>query len=401
MQTSPLDWINLQQQAMAALLQAWTLINSGSDNLVGLSQMISALEARFSSLGGEMLRIDLPPRTTISASGEFISQPHGQALHITKRREAPVQVFFGGHMDTVYGPVDSFQSVTQIDDNMLRGPGVADMKGGLIVMLTALEALEKHPLAKNIGWEVLINPDEEVGSVGSEALFESAARRNQLGLVFEPAFADGAIVSSRKGSANLTAIAKGRAAHAGRDFDKGRNAVAALAEFIVTANRLNHKEKGISVNFGQISGGGPVNIVSDFAVCRLNVRAIDMTDFENVQNELQGIAANSEGDGLTLTLHLQQARGPKPFDEKCRRLFDQLNACAQEEGFALTHRPSGGVCDGNILAAAGLPVIDTLGVVGGDIHTSNEYMRLDSLVERSRLVSLFLIKLAEGALPPI
>ena len=214
-----LNTINGQQRTMMSLLRSWAAINSESENLSGLSQMIAALEMQFLSLGGHMQRIDLPPRSTIAIDGSPITIPHGQALHITKRPEAPIQIFLGGHMDTVYSPSHPFQKAEDLSENILRGPGVADMKGGLIVMLTALKAFENHPSSKNVGWEILINPDEEIGSIGSEQLFVAAAQRNHLGLIFEPSFADGALVSDRKGSANFSVVAKGLAAHAGRDFE--------------------------------------------------------------------------------------------------------------------------------------------------------------------------------------
>lgn len=391
-----LNWINTQQHAMVALLRAWTAINSESENLVGLGHMIAALEIQFASLQGQMNRIDLPPRKTVSIDGTPVVYSHGQALHITKRPQAPIQVFLGGHMDTVYSPSHPFQTTTNLDSNTLRGPGVADMKGGLIVMLTALNAFEQHPLAKNIGWEILINPDEEIGSLGSQQLFVEAAKRNHLGLIFEPSFADGALVSDRKGSANYTVVARGLAAHAGRDFDKGRNAIAAIADFIVKATALCDSKRGIAVNVGQVTGGGPVNIVPDFALCRLNMRANKHEDFEMTQLALQQLV-EKPSEGINLSLHLHQKRGPKHFNEKCKYLFGQINHCAFEEGYSLATRPSGGVCDGNILAEAGLPVIDSLGVIGGNLHTADEYMLIDSLISRSRLTALFLMKLATSS----
>jgi glutamate carboxypeptidase len=390
----PLDWISTQKQKMIDRLVAWATINSGSDNLPGLKLMLKTLESSFSSLEGSMERVTLPGRSVVSPSGELISSPHGQALRITKRPEAPFRILLGGHMDTVYSPSHPFQTVSFPEKEIMRGPGVADMKGGLLIMLTALQALEMHPAAENIGWEILINPDEEIGSIGSELLFREAAKRCHLGLIFEPSFADGAIVSSRKGSTNFTVIARGKAAHAGRDFAKGRNAILALADYITKACKLNDLERGISINPGCISGGGPVNIVPDLAICRLNARAIHPTDFEMVRKKLEALAINHKEDGLELSFHLENARGPKLFDEKCKGLFEMIDACAKEEGYTLSLRPSGGVCDGNLLAEEGLPVIDTLGAIGGEIHTANEYIMIDSLVQRSRLAALFLIKLA-------
>lgn len=387
-----LKWIDNQQQIMIDLLCKWSNINSGSENLSGLALMLKTIEMEFTSLDASIERISLPPRQGINDNGELISMPTGQALHISKRREAPFKIFLGGHMDTVYGIDSPFQSCQQISPNILRGPGVTDMKGGLIVMLKSLQALEHHPLAHNIGWEVVINPDEEVGSSGSEALLRECARRNNIGLIFEPSFPDGFLTSSRKGSANYTILMHGKAAHAGRHFDDGRNAITALAKLILEIEALNAPEKGTTVNIGKIQGGGPVNIVPDFALCHFNVRATTLTSFQEVRHQLEKLTHTYHPDGITLQLIPQQSRVPKNINNESQKLFDLLTQCSDEEGIKLEFRPSGGVCDGNLLAEEGLPVIDTLGVIGGNIHTPEEYVLLDSLTSRTRLVTRFLVE---------
>lgn len=394
-----IDWLLKEQPSMLALLQDWADINSGSDNIPGLANMMSALKPHFSRLGGEMRELKLPPRTIIDSTGKFVEIPHGKALSILKRSQAPVKVFLGGHMDTVYPLDHPFQKSYIKNPARLQGPGVADMKGGLIVMLKALEALEQHPAHDNIGWEILINPDEEVGSIGSGALLTTSSKRNSLGLIFEPAFPDGAIVSARKGSANFTVIAKGQAAHSGRDFHKGRNAIAALAKFIVEAHQLSNAEKEITVNIGQIHGGGPVNVVPDLAICRLNVRTVNIQDIDGIQASLEQVVRSTQSDGISLSLHLENSRPPKLFDEKNQNLFEQIRYCAEQRGLQLSQRSSGGASDGNLMSAEGLPVIDSLGVIGGNIHTTDEYMLIDSLSERASLVALFLMKLASGEIP--
>lgn len=391
-----LNWINEQESHLVNLLVSWASINSHSDNIEGLKRMTEALKKHCSVLEGEIELIELPPRVTLGVDGKHLSIPHGQALRITKRAGAVTKVFLGGHMDTVFAKDHPFQHVERIDNNTLRGPGVADMKGGLVIMLTALQALERHPDAKNIGWEVIINPDEEVGSLGSQKLLEKAAQNNDLGLIFEPSFSDGAIVSSRKGSVNIDVFAKGKAAHAGRDFHVGRSAILGLAEFIVKANKLCEAEKSVTINFGCIHGGDSVNIVPENALCKLNMRAINTQDFANAKRQLESMAAMSSLEGITLTTKTLQSREPKIFTKECQNLFNSINSCAQEEGYLLSLRPSGGVCDGNILASGGLPVIDSLGVIGNELHTNNESMQISSLVQRSRLVALFLLKLATG-----
>lgn len=390
-------WIDGQRDRMARLVAQWSAINSGSYNLAGLSRFAATLQQHYAGLDGEMTLIDLPPDHVIDDRGNPVDVPLGKALSIRKRPGAPRQVFLGIHMDTVYGPDHPFQSVDQLDFNTLRGPGVVDAKGGLAVMLVALEALERSTVAPQIGWEVLINPDEEIGSPGSAHLFTLAARRNQIGLVFEPSFPDGALVSGRKGSGNFSVVFRGRSAHAGRDFQAGRNAVLAAADFAVAASKINGAMPDVTLNVGRIDGGGPVNVVPDLAVCRLNARASNPGDPPRIQSELARIADEVAGRlEVSAQLYGGFLSPPKPLDAPMLSLLESIASCGRELGLSLAWRPSGGASDGNKLAAAGLPVIDTLGPRGGNLHSPEEYLLLDSLTERAKLAALFLLRFADG-----
>lgn len=390
-----LDWLSSQQEEMRALVESWSSINSWSDNLDGLRTMLVTLEAAFAPLNGTMETVSLPPRINIDQKGQAFECPHGDALRITKHPSAPIQILLGGHMDTVFPPSSPFQATQLLENNILQGPGVADMKGGLVILLKALEALENSPFAGKVGWEVLITPDEELGSAGSEQLWVAAANRHSLALLFEPSFPDGSVVTSRKGSANFTLVARGRSAHAGRDFHSGRSAISALTRFIAEAEKLTDLERGITVNIGHIEGGGPVNIVPDLAICRFNVRILHDNDFPYLLEKLYHLVAQGQlYEGISLVLYEHAARLPKPFDEKTQALFHSIERCGKDLGIELTQTMSGGVCDGNILSTAGLATIDTLGVVGGNLHTTTEYMLLNSLTSRAMLVSYFLMKRA-------
>ena len=161
--------------------------------------------------------------TTIDDEGLSSKQPLGEIIHIVKHPDAPKKIMLCIHMDTVYSQDDEFQTCQMTDGGQLNGPGVADAKGGLIVMLYALKTLEQSPLAGKIGWEVIINPDEEIGSPGSESFIRSRAPFCDFGLLFEPALPGGHMVSDRKGTGNFTFIVRGKSAHSGRDFAAGRN----------------------------------------------------------------------------------------------------------------------------------------------------------------------------------
>jgi glutamate carboxypeptidase len=389
-------WIARQDSAMRSSLRQWCQINSGSENLPGLAKMSATLQPSLQQLGGDIREIELPPRTIIDSQGQPRQSPLGRAISLSKRPEAPHRVFLAIHMDTIYGPDSPFQAVTEIDPNRWCGPGVADAKGGLVVMFTALAALERSDLANRIGWEVLINPDEEIGSPGSAPLFAQAAQRNHIGLVFEPALADGNLVSSRKGSWSAALMVRGKSAHVGRDITAGRNAIHALAQGVTAIANLQDLARGIIVNVGKIDGGGPTNVVPDLAICRFNVRTNSLADYEMISGRLRAIVENLTADGISAELHWTSACPPKPVDDATQRLFDAIADCGKELGLNLSWRPTGGVCDGNRLAAAGLPTIDTLGVRGGDLHSPSEYVLLDSLVERASLSAMLLLKIAAG-----
>lgn len=392
-----LDPLHSQEKTMIALLESWVNINSWSDNLDGLTKMAGVLEKDFSGLKGMMERIPLPPRKKTDSHGNIIEMPSGSALSIKKHPKAPFQVLLAGHLDTVYPPSSPFQSAERLDPEILRGPGVADMKGGLVIMLKALETLENSPFAEKLGWEVLINPDEEIGSPASEHLFIERASHFNIGLIFEPAFSDGSLVNERKGSINYTIIAHGKAAHAGRDYYAGRNAIIAMASFVKGIETLNDRQRGITVNVGSFEGGGSANIVPDLAICKVNIRLQNPKDLPMISASVQEMVKGcTTPDGITFEMHEHTLRPPKPFNKSNRLLFDALKTCAQGLGLDLQWQPSGGVCDGNTLSAAGLPTIDTLGAVGGHMHTHDEYILTQSLVERAKLTACFLMQLAEN-----
>ena len=204
-------------------------------------------------------------------------------------------------------------------------------------------------------------------------------------------------MGARKGSGNFTVIARGKAAHAGRNPQLGRNAIDALARFIVGLASLDDAGGAITTNVGYIQGGGPVNVVPDRAVCRFNVRVTTADEQRAFEDGLKRLSEEiNRIDGISLELQGGFTRPPKPLNAKTLKLLEQVAACGRDLGLSLKWRPTGGACDGNNLAAAGLTTIDSLGVTGGDIHSPEEYVLLDSLPERAKLTALLLMKLAAG-----
>jgi glutamate carboxypeptidase len=191
-------------------------------------------------------------------------------------------------------------------------------------------------------------------------------------------------------------VVRGRAAHVGRDFAAGRNAVVAAARLVAAFDRLNGAREGVIVNVGRIAGGGALNVVPDLAIVALNVRCDGAEDQAALEREIASIVAGEHRDGLEVELHGRFTAPPKPLDEPTTALLQAIAECGGELGVKISWRATGGVSDGNRLAAAGVTTVDTLGPCGGDIHSPGEYLILDSLVERARLATLVLLRLAAG-----
>jgi glutamate carboxypeptidase len=332
----------------------------------------------------------------VNAEGGVDAKPLEPALHLSVRPEAPVRVILTGHYDTVYPQSPPFRSVVRRADGALNGPGIADMKGGLSIMLGALEAFERHPLATRIGYEVLLSPDEEIGSPGSAALLADIAARGHVGLTYEPCLPDGSLVAARKGSGNFHVTLHGRSAHAGRAFAEGRNALAGAAALAARLHDLNGRREGVTVNIARLDGGGPLNVVPDRAVLRFNARVADVEAAEWVRTALAEAISALEPFELSIHVHGGFHRPPKPLDAAQTQLMQAVTSAGALLDLPIAWKSSGGVCEGNNLHAAGLPNIDTLGVRGGDIHSTDEYAWPDSFAERACLSAAILCKIASG-----
>ena len=375
----------------------WSQMNSGSGNLPGLAALAQLLADDFSTLPGTIRLVDPAPVSAIDAGGRAQELAHGRHLHLTVRPAAPVQLLLTGHMDTVYAVDHPFQSLRWLDDDRLNGPGVADMKGGIAIMLAGLRAIEASPLRGRIGYEVVINSDEEVGSASSAALLAAAARGKVAALTYEPsALPDGTLAGARPGSGNFSFRVAGRSAHAGRNPEEGRNALTAAADLALRLEAL--RRDGLSVNPARIDGGGPNNVVPDLAILRVNLRPRDLALQVAAERSIaEAVAAVAAARDVIITTHGGFGRPPKPLDPGAERLFALVQAAGADLGQAISRKDSGGVCDGNNIAACGVPVVDTMGVRGGLIHSSEEYLIASSLPERAALSALVLARLAARA----
>lgn len=392
--------VKKRHEIMVHQLHHFCEINSGTTNLPGLAQMEKALHDAYKPIADVIEIKKLKPISIINMSGDSTIQHCGNSLFIRKRPTIKRRILLGGHMDTVYPENSSFQKLTYVNENHITGPGVADMKGGLIVMLHALAAFEEqNEHTAQLGWDVLINSDEEIGSPASNVLFDELASQYQAALVYEPAMtATGTLAKNRKGSAKYTLIATGKSAHAGRAFTDGRNAICYLAEIICEIHALNGKRNGVTINVGKIAGGDALNVVPDKAVAKLDIRISHPKDELWIKSELDKIHNKLKRTDYSLTIQGTFGRPVKRVCAGTKRLFQRVQCLGKELGLAINWQDSGGCCDGNNLARNGLPVLDTLGVRGGNIHSHEEYILLDSLIERVTLSVLLLLDLAQGGL---
>ncbi len=388
----------LDRAAAAPMLpqvQDWAAINSGSRNLAGLAAMAGRLADAFAVLPGALTLVEPAPVESVAADGTVALIEHGRHLHLSVRPDAPVQLLLTGHMDTVFAADHPFQAQRWLEPGILNGPGVADMKGGIAVMLAALGAIEATDAAATLGYTVVINSDEEVGSPSSAALLRDAAAGKVAAFTYEPALPDGTLAGARAGSGNFSIIVTGRSAHAGRNPEEGRNALVAAADL---ALRLKAGSgAACSCNPAKIDGGGPNNVVPDHAVLRVNFRPRTPADEIAARALIQAaMAAVARDHDVRLHLHGGFGRPPKPMDAKAERLFGLVKRCGADLGLPIGWRDTGGVCDGNNIAACGVPVVDTMGVRGGRIHSDAEFLLTESLAERAQLSALAIWRIARG-----
>lgn len=399
------EWIAARDAALRATLAEHVAIPTGRNHQPGLNRYRDLLRARLEALGATITVHEGDARPWWLDS----DAPRGNAHEVEQGGHAgagaPVMIarhpgssstsprmLLVGHLDTVHDPEGSFRAMMlQPDGIHATGPGVVDMKGGVLVMLTALEALAEAGV--DLSWTVLLNSDEETGSFQSARLLRETAAEHDLGLVVEPALSDGSLAIERMGSGQFMIEVFGRSAHVGREFEKGLSAVTKLGELLIQLAKMANPEEGRIVNVGPLRGGTVTNAVPDHAACWGNVRYRDPEAGQVLGRMIDGLA--TAGDALPrVVVHRDWNRPAKPLNDAVQALADRARAAAEDLGQSLPYAKTGGVCDGNILQGAGLPTIDTLGVRGGNLHRPDEFIELASLVERSQLLAVLLMRLA-------
>lgn len=398
--------LNFEEQALLAPVERapilthtldWAAINSGTANLDGLAAMATRLADAFAALPGEVRLVDPAPVEKVDSQGRTREVVHGRHLVLSVRPEAERRVILTGHMDTVYPLDHPFQACDWLDANTLHGPGTADMKGGLAVMLAGLAAYERGD--PTLGYDVLVNSDEETGSLSSASLIADLARGKLAALTYEPALPGGQMARARPGSGNYAVVIHGRSAHAGRNPEDGRNALLAASDLALRLAAM--RRPGLSVNPAKIEGGAPNNTVPDLAVLHFNMRPATPESAAEAQAHITAAVAQvSAAHEVHMHVHGHVSRPPKAITDKTEALYGLVSKAAADLCQPMSWKDTGGVCDGNNIAACGVPVLDTMGVLGGSIHSPDEYLLADSLDARARLTALVLHRLdRHGVLP--
>ena len=389
--------VKAAEAEMQARALSWAGINTGSWNREGLESLAPKLADAFSSLDADVMLRETEPFEIVNEAGLADKFQTAPILDVRSRPDARVQIVMSGHYDTVF-PKGTFETIRDLGDGRMNGPGLADMKGGLSIMLGALQAFEAGPLKSKLGYRIVVTPDEEIGNFASAAaLTEAASAGAMVGMTYEPCMDTGAMSGGRKGSAVFDIVLHGRSAHAGRAKEEGRSAIEAAAHLVVGLEALNGLFEGVTFNVGAVDGGSAVNIVPDLAIVRFGARAPDAEAAAWATEQVRALFKEATArDGITGHLHGGFYRPPKPRNRAQQALFDAVSATGKAIGLSLEFVDTGGVCEGNNIFAAGVPNVDTLGVMGGRIHSSEEYVIMSSFVERATLSALLLNRFADG-----
>jgi glutamate carboxypeptidase len=359
-------------------------IDCGSYTPEGVNE-VGRWTARFlADLGAD---IDVRPDPGGRFGDTIVATFHGRA-------DGP-RLLMIGHMDTVFDPGTAAERPFRIDDGIARGPGVTDMKSGLLAGLYALKAITAE--LGGLPYErvtFIANPDEEVGSPSSRPHIEAAATDADACLVLECARANGDIVSSRKGILEARLTVHGRAAHAGVEPEKGRSAILEAARVVRDLHALNGRWPGVTANVGRIAGGTRPNVVAERCELEVDVRSTTADGLAEAEAAIGDVAAASEVPDTSVDVDVRISWLPMEKLERSGRLVDHAVAIAGRLGFDLHDAATGGASDANTTSGMGVPTLDGLGPIGGNDHSPAEYLEIESIVPRTTLLAGLLLAIA-------
>jgi glutamate carboxypeptidase len=381
-------WLSSQQDAMVALLREMVDIDSGSYNKPGIDA-VGAVVRRF------MTSQNIPVEI-------LKQQKHGDCLRAAVPWDGPQgnaggNVVLMGHRDTVFPDGEVSRRPFTITDGIASGPGVADMKAGLVMNCFVLAAFAKFggAPAPLVG---LFTGDEEIGSPEGRAVIEAEARRARVVFNSEPGRVSGNVVTGRKGGVFMVMRVTGKAAHSGANFADGVSAIEELARKIQAIHALTDLDRGITLNVGLISGGQSVNTVSPWAEGQIDLRYVAPADRDDVMARIGAIIERAYVPGTRTELTIKGEFLPLTQSPAAKRLFEIYVSAAADTGFRTEGEFTGGCADSGFTAGVGAPTICAVGPVGGKAHSPDEFLRIDSLVPRAQACARAILRLEQAGL---
>ncbi len=365
-------------------------IDCGSYTPAGVEEVAAFVAGFLADLGAEVVRHPDPdgrlgPTIVGTVSGAAGAGP---------------RILLIGHMDTVFEPGTAAERPFRIEDRAAYGPGVTDMKSGLLTGLYGLRAMVELTRDGGLPFEQIVfvaNPDEEIGSPSSSTHIRELAATADACFVLECARANGDIVSARKGSLDLVLTVHGRAAHAGVEPEKGRSAILEASRLIRDLHGLNGRWPGVTVNVGVVTGGTRPNVVAERCVLQVDVRATDAASQDVAEAAIRDLATATEVPDVTVEVEHRAGHRPMEKLERSGRLVDHAVAVAGRLGFEVRDTATGGASDANTTSGLGVPTLDGLGPIGGNDHSPAEYLDVGSVVPRTALFAGLLLAVARDS----
>jgi glutamate carboxypeptidase len=364
---------------MFALLEEMVTIQSGSHNKAGIDMTADTIVRAFQGIdvSAEIIEQRLQGNNLVVRSGAQLS--------------AKKQVLLVGHMDTVFPKETDFNWYKEDKENS-HGPGVVDMKGGLVVGIYALMALDKLGLLQQIPLTFVFNSDEEIGSRSSVDLIQKEANSSAFAFVLEAGGLENEIVTGRKGNLTIELHIEGEAGHAAFATKNKPSAILEMAHKIIEFESLNDFDKGITINVGKVEGGIGSNTIAEFCSAQVDFRFVDPSDLKHLEVRVSDIAHKTVIQGTHCRVNFITGRPPMQQSLGNRNLFQITADIANRMGYPVKEQFRFGVSDANFIADLNIPVLDGLGPIGARDHSRDEYMIKDSLLKRTLLLACSIIE---------
>lgn len=369
------DYCDEQTEAMLRLLRRAVEIESPSDSKASVSKAARLFAGEFRKAGG---RVQAQPH---AAAGPLVT------VEFRGGKVSRSSVLVLGHTDTVWSVGTLAQMPFRVEINRAYGPGVLDMKSGLVIGLFAMRALRALRIQPRSSIRYFLNPDEETGSKAFRSRLIAEARRARACLVLEPAAAGGAVKTSRKGVGIFTLTVHGRSAHAGINPGAGVNAISELARQILRIEGFAGHAPGMTLNVGIVQGGSRSNVVPETAAAAIDARVVRPRDGDWIERKMRSLKPAIAGARLEINGGMNR---PPLEHEQAKDLFVLARSLAARLGFDLTEASTGGGSDGSFVAALGVPTLDGLGGVGDGAHARHEHVIIRELPRRAALVAALL-----------